>query len=202
MKESRIVLGVLVISFACVCFSSRMAFCQSGTVFLGDSMMYGFENFSQFLPTQVVNLAVTTSKTSSVVQTVSTAAKYNPKSIFIMSGINDVSDGSLVTVVDNYESILGTAQATSPKATVYVQALFPVNWTAFPAKYSISNQDIGIFNSAIYNVVKTKSNAVWLDFAPSFKDSSGNLRKELSSDGLHLNQAGYEIWGSLLAPYF
>lgn len=49
----------------------------------------------EYVPPGTVNLAVTTSKSSRVVQMVDTAVQYSPKSIFIMTGINDVSDGDL-----------------------------------------------------------------------------------------------------------
>jgi lysophospholipase L1-like esterase len=36
---------------------------------------------------------------------------------------------------------------------------------------------------------------------PLFVNSEGNLRRELSSDGLHLSTQGYEVWGIALQVY-
>lgn len=77
-----------------------------------------------------------------------------------------------------------------------------MNWAAFPCAYGFDNGAIGSYNSAIRAVAASHTNAVYLDFTPSFSDGSGNLRKELSKDGLHLNPEGYKLWGGLMAPYF
>ncbi len=175
---------------------------NASTIFLGDSMLYGFTNFPEYLPSAVTNLTITASKSSSVVQTVNTAVQYNPANIFIMTGINDVSDGDIAGFTRNYSTILDTVATKSPGSRVYAQALFPVNWNSFPALYNIGNGTIDAYNAAIESVSATHANTTFLDFGPYFTDASGNLKAELSKDGLHLNVEGYKLWGSLLAPYF
>lgn len=41
----------------------------------------------------------------------------------------------------------------------------------------------------------------WINLYPLFTDADGNLRSELTSDGLHLKPEGYRIWGSIIKPY-
>lgn len=203
MKTTFACLVLLAVSFATPDQAQPQSpWTSSATVFLGDSMLYGFLNFPEYVPPGTVNLAVTTSKSSRVVQMVDTAVQYSPKNIFIMTGINDVSDGDLAVFTMNYNAILDMVSARSPGTKVYVQALFPVNWTSFPCAYGFDNGAIGAYNSAIRAVAASHANAVYLDFTPSFSDGSGNLRKELSKDGLHLNPEGYKLWGGLMAPYF
>jgi len=43
-------------------------------------------------------------------------------------------------------------------------------------------------------------NVEHLDFRSAFEDSTGLLRAELTTDGTHLNAAGYQIWSRHLAP--
>lgn len=128
MKTTFACLVLLALSFAAPGQAQTQSpWTSSATVFLGDSMLYGFLNFPEYVPPGTVNLAVTTSKSSRVVQMVDTAVQYSPKNIFIMTGINDVSDGDLAVFTMNYNSILDMVSARSPGTKVYVQALFPVN---------------------------------------------------------------------------
>ncbi|MFZ5425437.1 MAG: GDSL-type esterase/lipase family protein [Thermodesulfobacteriota bacterium] len=183
-------------------FSQTTSPTGAAAVFLGDSMLYGFANFPEYIPGGVVNLAVTTSKSSGVVQTVNTAVQHNPRTIFIMTGINDIADGDLSGFTRNYNTILDTIAVKSPGSKVYVQALLPVNWTAFPRAYDFDNGAVNSYNSAISGVAASHANATYLDFRPYFTDASGNLKAELSKDGLHLNSDGYKIWGGLMSRYF
>ena len=41
-------------------------------------------------------------------------------------------------------------------------------------------------------------NIKYLDLNSHFKDSEGNLNREYSSDGLHLNGSGYQKWKNIL----
>lgn len=175
---------------------------SAGTVFIGDSMLYGFNNFPDYLPGSVTNLAVTASTSSSALQSASKAASIHPKSVFIMTGTNDIQSGSVDLFSKTYDSILSTIEVESPGTKIYAETLFPVNWTAFPQLQAIDNASVASFNSAIRGVVSTHPNVVLLDFNASFTDSDGNMKKEISKDGMHLNQSGYKIWGNLLAPYF
>ena len=38
----------------------------------------------------------------------------------------------------------------------------------------------------------------WIDLYSNFVNENGYLRQELTSDGLHLNEAGYRIWSEIL----
>ncbi len=43
--------------------------------------------------------------------------------------------------------------------------------------------------------------ATWINLYPLFTDSEGNLRAELTNDGLHLLGPGYIIWRDIIKPY-
>jgi lysophospholipase L1-like esterase len=202
-------LKYIALSFVCLVFAliqneacAQTTTSSARTVFVGDSMLYGFNNFPDYLPESVVNLAVTASPASSALQNASKAASLHPKSVFVMTGTNDIQSGSVDLFSKTYDSILSTLEVESPGTKIYAETLFPVNWTAFPQLQNIDNVAVGSYNSAIRGVVSAHQNVVLLDFNSSFTDSEGNMKKEISKDGLHLNQSGYQIWGKLLAPYF
>ena len=45
------------------------------------------------------------------------------------------------------------------------------------------------------------SNVTWVNLAPFLKDDNGQLRKELTEDGLHLNGRAYYLWYSVIRKY-
>ena len=46
-----------------------------------------------------------------------------------------------------------------------------------------------------------KHGAIYIDLTDVFAQSDGTLRAEFTEDGLHLNDAGYAVWGAALQPY-
>ena len=46
-----------------------------------------------------------------------------------------------------------------------------------------------------------RQNVPFIDSYPLFEDGNGLLREELTTDGLHLNDAGYAIWAKQIAAY-
>jgi len=171
-------------------------------VLVGDSMMYGFENFLYMLPQDTLNLGLTMSVSSYVVQVAGSASASKPKAIFIETGVNDIGKNSFEQLSANYDLALQTIQDVSPQTKVYVNAIFPSNFVDFPKSYDFTNSTVKTYNQEISRIVSLHPNTTFLDFTQQFSDVLGNLRKELSSDGLHLNRAGYELWSSLLKPYF
>lgn len=190
----------LAVLFLCPCLA--LAQSSAPVVFLGDSMLFGFLNFPEYIPKNTVNMAVTTSMSSSVAGTASSAAAAQPRSVFIMTGVNDIAGGSKDTLASNYDIALTALERSSPQTRVYAEAIFPVNWTDFNKFKEVDNVSIRSFNEVIKGVAGKHANTVFLDFTASVSDAQGNLRREISADGLHLNAAGYELWGRLMGPYY
>jgi lysophospholipase L1-like esterase len=49
--------------------------------------------------------------------------------------------------------------------------------------------------------IAERQNVPYVHSYPPFDDSHGLLREELTTDGLHLNEAGYAIWAKQIAEY-
>lgn len=171
-------------------------------VLIGDSMMYGFDNFIYMLPNDTLNLGLTMSVSSYVAEVAGKAAVSKPKAIFIETGVNDIGKNSFEKFSASYDQALQTIQDQSPQTKVYANAIFPSNFVEFPKSYDYTNSTVKIYNQEIARIVSMHPNTTYLDFTQQFSDALGNMRKELSFDGLHLNRAGYELWSSLLKPYF
>ncbi|GFK95121.1 hypothetical protein NNJEOMEG_02979 [Fundidesulfovibrio magnetotacticus] len=103
-------------------------------VFLGDSMLYGFDNYPDLRPKELVNLGASSTLSSYVASRAGEAASLKPGSIFIATGINDISSNKdQAFLAANIDSALGTIEAGSSATRIYVHATLPVNFAYFPS---------------------------------------------------------------------
>ena len=63
---------------------------------------------------------------------------------------------------------------------------------------SLSSDRIRTLNQHIAYIARQQG-AEFSDLQTSFADSQGLLRRDLTTDGLHLSPQGYEVWQSALA---
>ena len=126
-----------------------------------------------------------------------------PKKIFLMCGINDVSHNlttdSIVKMVD---LIVSKIQKESPDTKLYLQSLLPINESFARYKRLESKTDqVPEINAGLEKMAKLHK-ITFVKLFPLFVDKNTNiLRKELTGDGLHLNETGYEIWVNELKKY-
>ncbi|NEQ69725.1 MAG: lysophospholipase, partial [Symploca sp. SIO2D2] len=89
-----------------------------------------------------------------------------------------------------------------PEAQIVVQSILPhgaekATWEGRDRLLSIPNKDIQEINQALKEIAQDEG-AIYLELYPLFADTDGNLKMELSTDGLHLNQQGYQVWSYAL----
>ncbi|MGL5081755.1 MAG: SGNH/GDSL hydrolase family protein [Microcoleaceae cyanobacterium] len=126
-----------------------------------------------------------------------------PDVIFIMIGVNDLIRGTQdQTILANYQEIIQDLRWTHPKAKIVVQSILPhggeaATWEGRDRLLQISNNRIRSLNHKLERIAG-KEGTLYLDLYPLFADQRGNLRSELSTDGLHLNDSGYLVWSTSL----
>lgn len=119
-------------------------------------------------------------------------ARTRPSKIYVMVGTNDLLQGKGdATILENIEAIVGLLQQNHPQGEIVVQSILP-NRTP-----SISNERIRQLNQKIATIVRREGGG-FLDIHAFFVDDRGELRSELTTDGIHLSDRGYEVWRSLL----
>ena len=124
-----------------------------------------------------------------------------PDKVFLLTGANDLAaDVPVAQVIRNVRKILDRLRAESPKTTIYVISILPVNQT-FPKGPVHDNVTIRDTNRLLKDMVADLKHVKFVDVFSALSDSEGNLRKELSVDGLHLNIDGYLVLGAVLKPY-
>ena len=163
-------------------------------VILGDSLTQWFP--SRLLPSKRLwlNQGISGDTTEGILKRLFIFSQIQPDAIYILAGINDLKNQiSPGTILENYQQIIQTLQQNHPQTPILIQSIFP---TSLPTKFlpfNIPNPQIQDLNQQLAQVVR-KSGATYLDFYPRFTDSQGNLRSDLTTDGLHLSQNGYKLW--------
>jgi len=127
-----------------------------------------------------------------------------PKAIFLMVGINDLShDLTPNQVYDLCVKVISKITKDTPKTKLYVQSLLPIyeasgRWKTLEGK----TNDIPRINELLKTYCE-KNNISYINLFDKFvRHGTNEMRKELTSDGLHLSPFGYKIWSFELRKYF
>ncbi|MEM9539752.1 MAG: GDSL-type esterase/lipase family protein [Cyanobacteria bacterium P01_E01_bin.42] len=172
-------------------------------VLLGDSITLWFSQ--NFLPDNKIwlNQGISGEKTKGLLRRLHLLDRANPDMLFVMIGINDVLAGiGDETILANYRLILQDLRTTHPQTRIIVQSILPhsgekATWEGRDRLLEIPNARVRDLNRRL-QAIAYEENAFFLDLYPLFADERGNLRMELSTDGLHLNAEGYQVWSTAL----
>ena len=123
----------------------------------------------------------------------------HPRLLYLLVGTNDLGDKIPEAQVErNYRATLDRVAAESPGTQVVVVGVLPVNLT-FPGPPNYGNDRIASLNRRIGAMVAAFPSYHYIDIGPSLSGPSGELRKDLTIDGVHLNVDGYLIVREALA---
>ena len=164
------------------------------TVILGDSQALWFPIDRLPKDRFWLNQGVSGDTTAGVLKRVSAFALARPDTIHIMVGINDLRKGKTdKEILRNLQQIMQKLRQDHPTAQILVHSILPTRLAAIP-----SNR-VRWLN---YNIAAlTKQERVnYLNLQPAFSDADGNLRRTLTTDGIHLNAQGYQVWQMASAP--
>lgn len=171
-------------------------------VFLGNSITDGGE-FAELLDMHnIKNRGISSDVISGVKKRLDQVTNGQPKKIFLLIGINDVSHNlSVSELASEYRDLVKQIRKKTPGSTIYIQSVMPINndfkrYKALAGKENVVNE-LNIF----LRQIASEEGAIYVDLFPVLSDKTGKLKKEYTNDGLHLTGPGYKAWIETIEPY-
>lgn len=159
-------------------------------VMLGDSITHEglwHEYFPEISP---LNRGIGGDTTRDILNRLQAVYPLQPRKLFLLIGINDLNMGrEQEQTLADYSKILDELGRNLPSTMVHVQSVLPVS-----ARWKLArNADVLALNTQIQALARQRD-LTFIDLHPLFCDSRGELRAELSNDGIHLGAKGYALW--------
>ena len=175
-------------------------------ILLGDSLSLWFPQ--RLLPPDRtwLNQGISGEHSAGLLNRLALFDKTQPEVIFVLIGINDLIRGVKdETMLANQRLIIRYLQKVHPKAKIVVQSILPhsqekITWEGRDRLLSIPNTHIQELNRKL-KAIADREGVIYLDLYPLFADAEGNLKRELSTDGLHLSPQGYLVWRNALLVF-
>ena len=113
-----------------------------------------------------------------------------PSVVFLLIGINNFTywQTPQEEMEKGYDRLLSELRKNCPETKVYVQSVLPLRggWAKHNGRVLEEN--------ALLKKLAKKYGHTYLDIHQYLKDENGELKEELTGDGLHVNSAGYLEW--------
>ncbi len=173
---------------------------KNGIVFLGNSITEVGEWNKLIVNQNVVNRGISGDNSYGVLARLDEVLSSKPKKIFLMIGVNDIKRGTPIKhILGNQEKIVKKIIKESPRTTLYVQSVLPVTESVLASIYDlIRNNKIRKLNEGLKEICQ-KYTTEYIDLNQNvFSDAQGEMKSELTTDGLHLKPEAYLLWVSYL----
>ncbi len=109
--------------------------------------------------------------------------------VFLMIGINDLGAGRTPEVMElGYREILQRIHDTNPAVRVHVQSVLPTR-----GNYAKHNAPVRDFNQRLQKLA-AEFGYDYVDLHKLMLDEKGELKAEMTPEGLHLNDVAYAVW--------
>ena len=165
-------------------------------VFLGNSITEGGKDWNEkFGIVGISNRGISGDSTDGVIARLNEIIHFSPKAIFLLIGINDIYNEltpSTDYVANNILKIIKRINQELPETKIFLQTILPVEKEVYKEKIIAVNGVIKTFVS--------KSKFEIIDLYSIFVNEEGKMKKELSYDGVHLNDKGYSVWVDHIKP--
>lgn len=173
------------------------------TVLAGDSLSLWFP--AELLPPDRswLNQGISGETSAGLLNRLDLFDQTQPSTIFVMIGINDLIRGvTNETILANQQLIIRYLRQVHPQSQVVLQSILPhgaekSTWAGRDRLVSLPNSRIREINQQLA-VIARKEGVNYLNLYPLFSDANGDLRPQLTTDGLHLSAEGYLVWRSAL----
>ena len=182
---------------------------QNKIVFLGNSITEGGGNWNaRFGVKNIVNRGISGDITEGILDRLDEIIYYKPIAVFLLIGINDIFNADIpdrgkITpsyVSKNILKIADQITNQSPSTKIFIQTILPINHEiytkindGFPEHAVPLPIQINKINSLIKNNDLGNKYTI-IDLHSAFVNKHGLMDRAYSTDGVHLNDSGYQLW--------
>lgn len=175
----------------------KMPHVKNEVVFLGNSITERGE-WQEILSDYrypIVNRGVGGDNSFGILARMDEVLRAKPRAIFLMDGINDLFRKLPYEVsINNYRRIIRMIKAKSPKTRIYIESALPINEEMTKEAYTKGRSTmVPVLNEKIKQLA-AEEDITYINIVPLFADGNGNLRKDVSPDGVHLKASAYIDW--------
>jgi len=169
-------------------------------IFLGNSITEGGDWKGLFPTINAVNRGISGDVTDGILNRLDEVLSSKPKKIFLLIGTNDLArEKSVDYVLNNSKLILEKIKSDSKETKIFLQSVLPYNpnvGTKFSGHKS-KQQEVLILNKKLKKLAR-KQGVTYLNIHKKFSNKKGELKADLTYDGLHLNKNGYLFWSKII----
>ena len=171
-------------------------------IMLGNSLTDGAEWNELFDNCHVKNRGIVGDIIPGFFERLEPNLKGQPRKIFIMGGVNDISHGvSADSIVSAMTQVVTTIQARCPKTEIYVQSMLPFNNDVRLWKLLKGREQVVVDGNKGLESMCQRLGVTFINLYPLFVGENGKMKPEYTNDGLHLMGGAYLIWRDALLPY-
>lgn len=175
---------------------------SSDIIMLGNSLTDGAEWNELFDNCHVKNRGIVGDIIPGFFERLEPILKGQPRKIFIMGGVNDISHGvSADSIVSAMTQVVTTIQARCPKTEIYVQSMLPFNNDVHLWKLLKGREQVVVDGNKGLESMCQRLGVTFINLYPLFVGENGKMKPEYTNDGLHLMGGAYLIWRDALLPY-
>lgn len=175
---------------------------SSDIIMLGNSLTDGAEWNELFDNCHVKNRGIVGDIIPGFFERLEPILKGQPRKIFIMGGVNDISHGvSADSIVSAMTQVVTTIQARCPKTEIYVQSMLPFNNDVRLWKLLKGREQVVVDGNKGLESLCQRLGVTFINLYPLFVGENGKMKPEYTNDGLHLMGGAYLIWRDALLPY-
>jgi lysophospholipase L1-like esterase len=162
-------------------------------VLLGNSITEDAKGWNDSIGiTNITNRGISGDITDGILVRLDEIIYFKPLAIFLLIGINDIYAMNLPEgkqtekhIINNIIKILEKVRKNSPQTKLYLQTILPTH------REDIKDQ-IKRINRGIINEVQPEVTVI--DLYSIFANDNDLMTNEYTTDGVHLNSYGYDIW--------
>ena len=167
-------------------------------VFLGNSITEGFDLETFFPGHEFANRGIVGDHLDGLIQRLDNSAlNLKPKKLFLMIGINDIGDKrSDEYLISMFIALVDTLVTSLPETDIYMHSILPTSprWKNCPPDQI---KRVNVF----LELLAQENELVFINLYPHFMGDTKYINPDLTRDGLHPNQAGYQVWAKRIKPF-